>query len=58
MSGSGLSDATEPKGKYVREVFSTVDMDVVTIGNHELYKAESTTNEYLVMRPRYGVGSG
>ena len=50
-----MSDASNPKGKYVREIFSAVDMDVVTIGNHELYLAESSENEYLHMWPHYGV---
>ncbi|KAF8470773.1 Metallo-dependent phosphatase-like protein [Kalaharituber pfeilii] len=54
IEGSGLSDTSKPKGKYVREIFSSVDMDVVTIGNHELYKEMSSVMEYLVMRPHYG----
>lgn len=32
-------------------------MDVVTIGNHELYKVESSDNEYLHLFPHYGVDS-
>lgn len=54
-SGGGLSDASDPKGKYVREIFSAVDMDIVTIGNHELYKEASSANDYLFLRPHYGV---
>ncbi|KAF8425251.1 Ser/Thr protein phosphatase family [Tirmania nivea] len=54
IEGSGLSDASDPKGKYVREIFSAVDMDVVTIGNHELYKEASSANDYLSLRPHYG----
>ncbi|RPB25100.1 Metallo-dependent phosphatase [Terfezia boudieri ATCC MYA-4762] len=53
IEGSGLSDASDPKGKYVREIFSAVDMDVVTIGNHELYKEASSANDYLFLRPHY-----
>jgi len=53
--GSGLSDASDPKGKYVREVFSAVDMDIVTIGNHELYKVASSANDHLFFQPHYGV---
>lgn len=32
-------------------------MDVVTIGNHELYKVESSDNEYLHLFLHYGVDS-
>ena len=46
---------SEPKGKYVREIFKHAEMDIVTIGNHELYKPESASNDYAIMRPHYGV---
>ena len=35
--GNGLSDATTPDGKTSNSIFQTVPMDLLTIGNHELY---------------------
>ncbi|KAI5803392.1 Metallo-dependent phosphatase-like protein [Peziza echinospora] len=54
IEGSGLSDATNPVGKHIREIFTQIPMDIVTIGNHELYREQSSINEYLIMRPHYG----
>ncbi|KAI5287033.1 hypothetical protein KEM54_006288, partial [Ascosphaera aggregata] len=34
--GNGLSDATQPNGKITNELFSKLDYDLLTIGNHEL----------------------
>jgi 2',3'-cyclic-nucleotide 2'-phosphodiesterase (5'-nucleotidase family) len=52
--GNGLSDATTPDGEISERVFMNVDFDIITIGNHELYKAEVAVQEYELVRPHYG----
>lgn len=52
--GNGLSDATVPDGEVSERVFMNVDFDVVTIGNHELYKADVAVQEFELVRPHYG----
>lgn len=47
--GNGLSDATLPDGKVSNSIFETVPMDLLTIGNHELYLtdvAQLTANQF------------
>ncbi|CAI4039575.1 hypothetical protein SMKI_08G2440 [Saccharomyces mikatae IFO 1815] len=44
--GNGLSDATWPPGLRSSEIFNMMDYDLLTLGNHELYTAESTILEY------------
>lgn len=51
--GNGLWDASDPKGKYTRSIFKNVGIDVLTIGNHELYKRETALNEFFHMVPHY-----
>ena len=36
IEGSGLYDASHPKGNFSREIFAEQDIDVICIGNHEL----------------------
>ncbi|ANB13736.1 hypothetical protein AWJ20_4680 [Sugiyamaella lignohabitans] len=52
--GNGLSDATYPDGEISQQIFRKADIDIVAIGNHELYKSEVTSQEYHTMRPYYG----
>lgn len=52
--GNGLSDATVPDGEVSQRIFIEADIDVVTVGNHELYQAYNTRQEYELMRPHYG----
>ena len=35
IEGSGLYDASHPKGNFSREIFAQQDIDVICIGNHE-----------------------
>lgn len=44
--GNGLSDATWPAGLRSSEIFNMMDYDLLTLGNHELYTAESAILEY------------
>src|SRR5690606_21350213 len=54
IEGNGLSDASDPKGMFTREIFKTLDIDLITTGNHELYKANSSNGEWTQMIPHYG----
>ncbi|KAL8648995.1 MAG: hypothetical protein Q9226_005759, partial [Calogaya cf. arnoldii] len=51
IEGNGLYDASDPKGVYTREIFKEQAIDVICIGNHELYHKASADNEYLSTVP-------
>ena len=53
IEGNGLYDASEPKGIYTTEIFKEQDLDVICSGNHELYKQNSSENEYLKTVPYF-----
>ncbi|MCJ1481306.1 hypothetical protein MMC06_001463 [Schaereria dolodes] len=53
IEGNGLYDASDPKGKYTREIFKEQNIDVICTGNHELYKQNSSENEFLEMVPSF-----
>ena len=46
IEGNGLYDASDPKGKYTSDIFKEQTLDVICSGNHELYKVNSSNNEY------------
>ena len=48
IEGNGLYDASDPKGKYTADIFKEQHIDIICSGNHELYKRNSSENEYLV----------
>jgi 2',3'-cyclic-nucleotide 2'-phosphodiesterase (5'-nucleotidase family) len=53
VEGNGLYDASEPKGKYTFDIFKQQHIDVICSGNHELYKQNSSENEYNITVPAY-----
>lgn len=53
IEGNGLFDASEPKGRYTYDVFKQQDVDLVCIGNHELYKVNSSNNEFFFTVPNF-----
>jgi Calcineurin-like phosphoesterase len=53
VDGNGLYDASEPKGKFTRDIFARQDIDIVTVGNHELYLANTSALEYDDLVPRF-----
>jgi hypothetical protein len=53
IEGNGLYDASDPRGIYTREIFKEQHIDVICSGNHELYKQNSSVNEYLDMVPNF-----
>lgn len=54
IEGNGLYDASEPKGLFTFDIFREQHMDIICSGNHELYKQNSSENEYLITAPAYG----
>jgi 2',3'-cyclic-nucleotide 2'-phosphodiesterase (5'-nucleotidase family) len=53
IEGNGLYDASEPKGLFTFDIFRNQHMDIICSGNHELYKQNSSENEYLITAPAY-----
>ncbi|KAL8672346.1 MAG: hypothetical protein Q9168_003199 [Polycauliona sp. 1 TL-2023] len=53
IEGNGLYDASDPKGKYTRDIIKEQEIDVICTGNHELYHKTSSDNEYLITVPDF-----
>jgi Calcineurin-like phosphoesterase len=53
IEGNGLYDASDPKGAYTFDILKEQHIDVICSGNHELYKQNSSENEYLVTVPDF-----
>jgi 2',3'-cyclic-nucleotide 2'-phosphodiesterase (5'-nucleotidase family) len=53
IEGNGLYDASDPKGKYTFDIFKQQHIDVICTGNHELYKRNSSENEYNITVPNF-----
>lgn len=47
VEGNGLWDSSEPKGVYVSEILRQQPVDVMTVGNHELYKQYTSEAEFF-----------
>lgn len=53
IEGNGLYDASKPKGAYTYDIVKEQDIDVICIGNHELYVAASVEREYARTVPNF-----
>ncbi|KXL43773.1 hypothetical protein M433DRAFT_69234 [Acidomyces richmondensis BFW] len=53
VEGNGLYDASIPKGKYIPDIMKEQRMDVITIGNHELYVRNTSQREYDEVIPNF-----
>ncbi|KAG9640954.1 calcineurin-like phosphoesterase, partial [Aureobasidium melanogenum] len=53
VEGNGLYDASNPKGQYTFDIFKHQNIDIITSGNHELYKKNSSDNEYYHTVPNF-----
>lgn len=53
IEGNGLYDASDPKGLFTFDIFREQHMDLICSGNHELYKQNSSENEYFITAPAY-----
>lgn len=52
--GNGLSDATELDGRVSQPIFRHLGVDILTLGNHELYEPDIAWDTYTNMVPLYG----
>ena len=52
--GNGLWDASDPMGTFTRRLLRSLDLDLLTTGNHELYNGTTALNEHLEMVPYFG----
>ncbi|ERF69683.1 hypothetical protein EPUS_03675 [Endocarpon pusillum Z07020] len=53
IEGNGLYDASDPKGKYTFDIIKQQHIDLICTGNHELYKRNSSENEYNINVPNF-----
>lgn len=53
IEGNGLYDASDPKGRYTFDIIKHQHIDVLCSGNHELYKANASNNEYFQTEPNF-----
>ncbi|KAJ5692042.1 hypothetical protein N7462_001465 [Penicillium macrosclerotiorum] len=53
VEGNGLYDSSDPKGVYLSEVLRHQHIDVITSGNHELYKQNTSEAEFRTTVPNF-----
>ena len=53
VEGNGLYDGTNPKGGFLYDIYRQLDVDIITTGNHELYRMEAVDDEYNIMIPNF-----
>ncbi|KAL4745698.1 hypothetical protein BDW72DRAFT_211111 [Aspergillus terricola var. indicus] len=53
VEGNGLYDSSEPKGLYTSEIVRQQRIDVLSPGNHELYKKSTSEAEYKITVPNF-----
>ncbi|RMZ91122.1 hypothetical protein DV736_g1632, partial [Chaetothyriales sp. CBS 134916] len=54
IEGNGLSDASDPKGKFTYRLLQEQHVDLLCLGNHELYKQNSSENDFNITVPAFG----
>ncbi|OAA70351.1 Ser/Thr protein phosphatase family [Cordyceps fumosorosea ARSEF 2679] len=53
IEGNGLFDASSPKGLFQYDIYREQDVDLICIGNHELYQAYSADRELNTTVPNF-----
>ncbi|KAF2398476.1 ser/Thr protein phosphatase family [Trichodelitschia bisporula] len=53
IEGNGLYDASEPKGRYTSSILKEQRIDLLSSGNHELYKQNSSERELFETVPAF-----
>ncbi|OJJ45527.1 hypothetical protein ASPZODRAFT_69899 [Penicilliopsis zonata CBS 506.65] len=53
VEGNGLYDSSEPKGIYISEILRQQHIDLLSSGNHELYKKNTSEAEFLNTVPNF-----
>ncbi|KKA29825.1 hypothetical protein TD95_000427 [Thielaviopsis punctulata] len=53
VEGNGLYDASSPKGLYTYDIYRQQDVDILSVGNHELYQRETADREQTIQVPNF-----
>ncbi|RAL15319.1 metallophosphoesterase family protein [Aspergillus homomorphus CBS 101889] len=53
VEGNGLYDSSEPKGVYLSEILRHQHIDLLSSGNHELYKRTTSAAEFFTTIPNF-----
>ncbi|XHG06355.1 hypothetical protein AWENTII_009559 [Aspergillus wentii] len=53
VEGNGLYDSSEPKGVYISDILRHQHIDLITVGNHELYKQNTSEAEFFTTVPNF-----
>ncbi|QDS75466.1 hypothetical protein FKW77_004277 [Venturia effusa] len=53
VEGNGLYDGSDPKGRYTFDILKQQKIDLICSGNHELYKKNSSENEFYKTVPSF-----
>ncbi|KAL1956683.1 hypothetical protein VTO42DRAFT_6933 [Malbranchea cinnamomea] len=53
VEGTGLYDSSNPKGLYTADIIKAQQIDVLSSGNHELYKKRTAEDEYYITVPNF-----
>ncbi|KAI0395613.1 Metallo-dependent phosphatase-like protein [Xylariaceae sp. FL0594] len=53
IEGNGLHDGSNPKGKYIYDIFGQQAVDIICTGNHELYHEDSVALEHNTTVPHF-----
>lgn len=54
IEGNGLYDSSDPRGAYTFPIFENQELDLLSVGNHELYKNSSAIDDFTKLVPLYG----
>ncbi|KAL5118025.1 hypothetical protein ACEQ8H_004011 [Pleosporales sp. CAS-2024a] len=53
VEGNAIYDSSKPRGKFTYEIAKEQRIDLISSGNHELYKADTAEGEYLHTVPDF-----
>jgi hypothetical protein len=53
VEGNGLYEGSTPPGRFTGDLLAAQDIDILSIGNHELYKATTAEREYNTTVPSF-----
>jgi 2',3'-cyclic-nucleotide 2'-phosphodiesterase (5'-nucleotidase family) len=53
VEGNAIYDSSKPRGKFTYEIAKEQHIDLISSGNHELYKADTAQGEYYHTVPDF-----
>lgn len=53
VEGNAIYDSSKPRGKFTYEIAKEQQIDLISSGNHELYKADTAEGEYYHTVPNF-----